>query len=86
LRVFRDPEGVEWEVVVGRESWGTVVAIFVPRKGAGGPRQTLLDVTSFEKGSRLLREMSEEELRDLLGTSVPKTTEQPFDTDLRGEG
>ena len=85
MRNFRDMEGAEWEVVVGRESWGTVVAIFVPKKGGSGPRQTLLDVTSFEKGSRLLREMNEEELEDLLRVSVPKTTDQPFDTDFRGE-
>jgi hypothetical protein len=84
LRNFRDAKGVEWEVVVGRESWGTVVAIFVPRKGAGNPRQTLLDVTSMEKGNRLLREMGEGELRDLLQVSVPKTTDQPFDGEYRG--
>jgi hypothetical protein len=84
LRNFRDREGVEWEVVVGRESWGTVVAIFVPRTG-GGPRQTLLDATSYEKGSRLLREMNEEELKGLLQVSVPKTTDQPFNTEFRGE-
>lgn len=86
MRSFRDTDGMEWEAVVGRESWGTVVAIFVPKKGGGIPRQTLLEVTSYERGSRLLREMSEEELRNLLEGSVPKTTEQPFETEFRGEG
>jgi hypothetical protein len=86
VRSFRDTEGHEWEAVVGRESWGTVVAIFVPKKGDGTPRQTLLDVTSFDRGSRFLREISEEELRNLLEASVPKTTDQPFETEFRGEG
>ncbi|MGD2123957.1 MAG: hypothetical protein PVJ76_19555 [Gemmatimonadota bacterium] len=86
MRNFRDEEGAEWEVVVGRESWGTIVAIFVPREGENDPRQTLLDVTSFDRGSRLLREMKEDDLRDLLQISVPKTTDQPFNTEFRGEG
>jgi hypothetical protein len=86
VRNFRDEEGAEWEVVVGRESWGTIVAIFVPREGENDPRQTLLDVTSFDRGSRLLREMKEDDLRDLLQISVPKTTDQPFNTEFRGEG
>ncbi len=77
---------MEWDAVVGRESWGAVVAIFVPKRGAESPRQTLLNVTSLEKGNRLLREMSEEELRNMLGVSIPKPTGEPFDTDFRGEG
>ena len=86
MRSFRDSDGNEWEAVVGRESWGTVVAIFVPKKGDGGPRQTLLEVTSYDRGSKLLREIGDEELRNLLETSVPKTSDQPFENEFRGEG
>jgi hypothetical protein len=30
MRRFRDRSGIEWDVVLGRESWGTSVALFVP--------------------------------------------------------
>ena len=66
MRFFKDQEGREWEVFVGRESWGAIVAIFSIRKGSEPPRQVLLQVTSSEEGSRLLREMAEEELTALL--------------------
>ena len=75
MRIFKDLLGNEWEVVVGRESWGTVVAIFVLRKGTEPPRQALMDVSSWDDGNRILLEMSQEDLRDLLGESVQKTTE-----------
>jgi hypothetical protein len=75
MRLFRDGAGSEWEVLVGRESWGVVVAIFVVRKGPEPPRQALLEVASADEGNRLLQELSERDLRALLGTSVPKPTE-----------
>jgi hypothetical protein len=72
VRVFQDPTGREWEVVVGRESWGTVVAIFILRKGSEPPRQSLLEVSSADEGSRLLLGMTQGELQALLGGSVLK--------------
>lgn len=75
MRAFRDATGREWEAVVGRESWGTVVAIFVPKIESGPPRQALMDVSSADEGNRLLLEMSVEELQDLLVESVVKPTE-----------
>jgi len=66
MKVFRDREGREWEAFVGRESWGAVVALFSKRMGSEPPRQVLLQATSPEEGSRLLREMDEEELIALL--------------------
>lgn len=74
MRVFRDPTRREWEVVVGRESWGTVVAIFLLREGSEPPRQTLLKVPTANEGDRLLLGMTEEELQALLGQSVLKPT------------
>ena len=75
MRVFKDLLGNEWEVVVGRESWGTVVAIFILRGKDEPPRQALLDVSSWDEGNRILLGMAEDELRDLLGASVLKPTE-----------
>ena len=72
MRRFKDPRGVEWEVVVGRESWGTVVAIFVPRGEHASPRQALLDVSSWDEGNRLLLGMSQGDLQDLLMASDEK--------------
>jgi hypothetical protein len=75
MRRFLGADGREWEVVVGRESWGTVVAIFVPREGGDPPRQTLLEATSTEGALRELQAAPEEELRALLDRSAMKTME-----------
>lgn len=74
MRLFRDPGGREWEAIVGRESWGTVVAIFLLREESGPPRQTLLEVSSADEGNRLLMEMTPEQLQGLLAGSVLKPT------------
>ena len=75
MRSFADLTGTEWEVIVGRESWGTVVAIFVRKVGGEPPRQTLLPVSSWDEGTRVLMEASEEDLRSLLASSQEKPTE-----------
>lgn len=72
VRTFRDELGQEWEVMVGRESWGTIVAILVPRKSSGDPRQTHLEVPSLGEGNRVVQGMKEEELQTLLRNSVLK--------------
>jgi len=74
VRVFRDLIGGEWEVVVGRESWGTVVAIFLPREGSSPSRQALMDSSSVHGGTRHLLAMTEEELRGLFMRSGEKPT------------
>jgi hypothetical protein len=73
LRGFRDADGQRWDVVVGRESWGTVVAIFLPRNGDQIPRQALLETTSAEEAARDLLDMPEGDLQRLLTISEPKT-------------
>jgi hypothetical protein len=75
VRVFRDKVGAEWDVMVGRESWGMVVAIFVLREGPEPPRQALMDVTAADEGNRVLLGMTEKELQAMLDRSVPKPTE-----------
>jgi hypothetical protein len=74
VRQFRDSTGREWEVVVGRESWGTVVAIFVARGGTEPPREAMMEVSSADEGNRVLLSMSVEELHGLLLASKQKQT------------
>jgi hypothetical protein len=75
MRRFLAADGSDWEVVVGRESWGTVVAIFVPCRGGDPPRQVLLRSTSTEEAHRELQSATEEELRALLKRSELKRME-----------
>jgi hypothetical protein len=75
LIAFSAADGTEWDVVVGRESWGTVVAMFVPRKGNAPPRQAVMDTSSSEEALTLLRNMSQRELQDLLDKATPKPME-----------
>lgn len=70
MRSFTDEDGGQWEVVVGRESYGIVVALFSPKRGSASPRQAVLDVSSPDEGSRVLREMSSEALVDLFKGSA----------------
>lgn len=73
MRRFVDPEGAAWDVVLGRESWGTLVALFVP---SGAPsravRQTMLDAPAYEEAQNELDTMTDEELRRLLARSTLK--------------
>lgn len=75
MRSFRDELGHEWEVMVGRESWGTIVAILVPKKSVEAPRQAHLEVPSLGEGNRVVLAMKEDELRTLLRNSGLKPTQ-----------
>lgn len=80
MRMFRDARGDRWDVVAGRESWGTLVAIFIPRErhGAEGReggnriRQAPLGSRSYEEAAGELRSLDDDELRSLLERSVVK--------------
>ena len=73
--MFSAVDGTEWDVVVGRESWGTVVAMFVPRKVDAPPRQAVMDTSSPEEALTRLRSMTHPELQDLLDKATPKPME-----------
>ena len=77
MRLFTDGDGNPWDVVVGRESYGTVVALFLPRKGSEPPRQALLSVSSPDEGNRILREMAPEDLMALFQSSAER---ESYDT------
>jgi hypothetical protein len=73
VRRFIDSTGVEWDVVAGRESWGTLCALFVPvgRPGAA-IRQTVLPGNGTETAQLALDEMNDSELHALLQRSTIK--------------
>lgn len=86
MRRFDDHEGRSWEVVAGRESWGALVAIFIPVEGLHDPRdakgevtegiamrQAPLTASSYEAATSEFDRMDDGELRDLLLRSEPKT-------------
>lgn len=82
MRTFRDEQGREWDVVAGRESWGSIVALFIPRNGGAAKpddgsstiRQARLQSSGYEEGNRELARCSDEDLQELLDRSVPKQT------------
>lgn len=72
MRSFVDAEGREWEVVAGRESWGQIFAIFLPRDG-GEVRQTMLSASSYGAANAELDGLDEGDLRELLERASPKS-------------
>ena len=70
MRRLTDASGAEWDVTVGRESWGTLVLLFVPRAG-GAPRQSVMKAETQLAAEQRLHEMSESELVERLEASAP---------------
>ncbi|HEV2146222.1 MAG TPA: hypothetical protein VGR37_02265 [Longimicrobiaceae bacterium] len=70
MRSFTDAEGRTWDVVPGRESWGTVVLLFSPRQGSGARTAPLASET-VRDADQELAEMTEEALRERLAESRP---------------
>ena len=68
MRRFSDAEGRTWDVVLGRESWGTLYALFVPAGvGRDEPiRQALLSSSGYDQAQRELEAMDESQLLRLL--------------------
>lgn len=73
MRRFTDGEGRSWEVVAGRESWGGIVAIFIPAGEWAVIRQAPLQAPGYELAEAELDRMGEPELQELLARSQPKT-------------
>lgn len=73
MRRYTDPRGRDWDVVVGRESFGALYALFVPSgETRAETRQTLLQEESKSKAQAAIEAMSDEELNDLYRRSEPK--------------
>jgi hypothetical protein len=72
VRSFLDNAGRRWDVVLGKESWGTLVLIFTPTAG-GDARTTVLSAeTSFDANAEL-DALTDDGLRDRLRDSRPWT-------------
>ncbi|MFW6080084.1 MAG: hypothetical protein ACODAE_10710 [Gemmatimonadota bacterium] len=77
MRRFIDGDGREWDVVLGRESWGAHYALFVPR-GSGRrarARQTLLDASGYGAAEIALARMDEAAVARLFERSEPRAEE-----------
>ncbi len=73
MRRFNDERGATWDVVVGRESWGTLYALFVPAgPGQAQPmRQALLQSAGYEQAQQELDGLDDEALHALFAASQP---------------
>ncbi len=72
MRRFTDADGGEWEVTVGRASWGTFLALFIPM-GGGEAREAPLAAPSADAAGRELLEAGEDEVASLFRRSGPRT-------------
>lgn len=72
MRPFTDRDGARWDVVLGRESWGAIVALFVPVAG-GDVRQAPLPANGYDSAMAALDAMDDGQLQRLLDHSQPKT-------------
>ena len=71
MRRFTDRDGLPWDVVLGRESWGALLALFVP-SGSAPIRQAPLDAVSYDAAVQQLDALSDEALQRLLDGSHVK--------------
>jgi hypothetical protein len=70
---FMDRSGLEWDVVLGRESWGSIVALFVPRTAADVPvRQVALTASSYDAAVQEITAYDSAALQALLDRSSIK--------------
>jgi hypothetical protein len=74
MRSFTDPEGAAWDVVLGRESWGALYALFVPVSHTAQVRQALLPATGYDTAHAELDRLSDEELAELFRRATVKET------------
>ncbi|MBR9988690.1 MAG: hypothetical protein KFH98_02985 [Gemmatimonadetes bacterium] len=70
MRRFQDSRGTLWDVVLGRESWGASVALFVPPTASGlTVRQAPLQAVAQDAAMRELENMDDAALQELLDRS-----------------
>jgi hypothetical protein len=72
MRHFLDDAGRRWEVVLGKESWGTLVVIFTP-EGVGESRTSVLVAETMLAANAELDAMTDDDLRARLRDSRPWT-------------
>lgn len=70
MRAFTDAAGAKWEVMVGKESWGTLVLLFSPA-GPGGARTSILPAETMFDANLELAALTDDDLRARLADSRP---------------
>jgi len=75
MRTFEDGLGRKWEVAVGRESWGVIVAMFLPADGGRDVRETPLEVGGYEEGVAEVEALDQEGLKEMFERSRAKKME-----------
>jgi hypothetical protein len=71
MRRFSDRDGIEWDIVIGRESWGTSVALFVPPTASDlGVRQAALEAAAADGAMRELDSLDDAALQELFDRSA----------------
>jgi hypothetical protein len=70
MRTFVDDAGRRWQVVLGKESWGTLVLLFSPADG-GDARTSVLTAETSLAANAELDGLTDEELRERLRDSRP---------------
>ena len=70
MRGFTDESGRQWQVVLGKASWGTLVLLFSPADG-GGTRTSILAAETTFAATAELDALTDDELRDRLRESRP---------------
>lgn len=73
MRRFTDRLGQSWDVVLGRESWGTMLALFVPAFASTTTvRQAQLRAAGYDTAAQELDDMDDAALQALLDASSIK--------------
>jgi hypothetical protein len=72
MRRFRDRDGTMYDVVLGRESWGALLALFVPVQSGTPVRQAALSATAFDAATQELNDLDDAALQALLDRSTIK--------------
>jgi len=70
VRIFTDESGNRWDVVLGKESFGTLVLLF-SRRGGGEVRKSVLSSETALDAESELGALSDDELRDRLRDAEP---------------
>lgn len=79
MRAFRDQDGRRWDAVVGRESYGIQVLLFLPEGGGEIRKAAMTSITRLE-AHREVDVLTDAELCERLARS------QPWDSDTRFSG
>jgi hypothetical protein len=75
VRSFVDRSGRRWDVVIGHESWGGLLALFVPAVSAethASVRQSALRSVGYADAMHELESLDDAALQQLLDRSVVK--------------